>query len=92
MNFLRYAHLLKRFGLRSAASLYEHVDQGLLTKPVKVGPKAAGWPEHEIDAITNARGVGATSDEIRALVKRLHAKRDEALAALRTNLAAVEVA
>jgi hypothetical protein len=36
--------------------------------------------------------VGATSDEIRALVKRLHAKRDEALAALRTDLATAEVA
>ena len=92
MNILRYQLLLKRFGLRSVASLYEHANIGLLTRPIKVGPKAAGWPEHEIDAILQARAIGATEAEIRTLVKSLHDKRDAALTQLRAHLAAGEVA
>jgi prophage regulatory protein len=87
MKILRYRELLARLGLKSQASLYEHADSGVLTRPIKVGPKASGWPEHEIDAILEARAIGATNDEIRAIVKGLHGKREQALAAMRANSA-----
>jgi prophage regulatory protein len=92
MKILRYRELLARLGLRSAASLYEHADSGVLTRPIKIGPKAAGWPEHEIDVILEARAIGATNDEIREIVKGLHAKRDAALTQLRANLGKAGVA
>lgn len=90
MNILRYQMLLNRFGLKSVASLYEHADSGILTRPVKVGPKASGWPEHEIDMILEARAIGASNDEIRTIVKGLHAKRESALNALRADLTSTE--
>lgn len=59
----------------SLASVYVRVNQGMLTKPVKLGARAAAWPADEIEAINRARLAGKTNDEIRALVNELHAKR-----------------
>jgi prophage regulatory protein len=58
---------------RSAA--FEKRKAGLLPDPISIGARAKAYPEHEILAINSARIAGATDDQIRDLVKRLHTDR-----------------
>jgi len=64
-------------GHRSHASVYNAINEGLFTKPVKLGQRSVGWPDYEVTAIMAARIAGKSETEIRELVKRLHAKRLE---------------
>ena len=59
----------------SRSTLYLRISQGLWTHPVKIGPRAVGWPDHEVTAVNFARIAGKSDEEIRALVKRLEAAR-----------------
>ena len=54
---------------------YADIQNGLFTKPVKIGPRASAWPEDEVAALNAARIAGWTDDEIRALVLKLEAAR-----------------
>lgn len=69
-------------GDRSNTSIYNAIRAGLFTKPVAIGQRAKAWPDYEVKAIVRARIAGQTDDEIRELVKRLHAKRIEQFPAL----------
>lgn len=69
-------------GHKSNASIYNQIRAGLWTQPVKIGQRSSGWPDYEVEAICAARIAGQTDDEIRELVKRLHAKRSELLQAI----------
>lgn len=84
MAILRIESVKAEFGHRSNASIYQRVRAGLFTKPVQIGQRAVGWPDSEVKAIARAHIAGRTDDEIRELVKQLHAKRaamgDEAIA------------
>ncbi len=60
------------------STLYKKIEDGLFTRPVKLGARAVGWPSHETAAISAARIAGHTEVEIRALVKTLHANRRKA--------------
>lgn len=60
------------------SSHYADIQAGLFTRPVKIGPRASGWPESEVAALQAARIAGKTDDEIRALVKSLEAQRKAA--------------
>lgn len=62
----------------SRSTIYLRVEQGLWTRPVSLGPRAVGWPSHEVEAIIAARIAGKTDDEIRALVVKLEASRKDA--------------
>lgn len=75
MKILRKPEVKLASGWRSDASVANAVRDGLLTKPVPLGPRAVGWPDFEIDAINLARVAGKTDNEIKALVTRLHSKR-----------------
>ena len=57
------------------STLYLRISQGLWTRPVKLGPRAVGWPAYEVTAINAARIAGQSDEEIRALVTRLEAAR-----------------
>ena len=65
----------------SRSTIYKRISQGLWTKPVRLGPRAVGWPANEIEALNAARISGKTDTEIRELVQSLHAKRKELMAA-----------
>ena len=65
----------------SRSTIYLRIAQGLWTKPVSLGPRAVGWPAHEIDALNVARISGKTDAQIRELVESLHTKRKELMAA-----------
>jgi len=59
----------------SRSTIYLRIDQGLWTPPVRLGPRAVGWPADEVDALNGARIAGQTDEQIRALVESLHAQR-----------------
>ena len=65
----------------SRSTIYLRIAQGLWTKPVSLGPRAVGWPAHEIDSLNAARISGKTDAQIRELVQALHTKRKELMAA-----------
>ncbi|MCX7241190.1 MAG: AlpA family phage regulatory protein [Burkholderiales bacterium] len=77
MGILRIQSVKGEMGHRSHASIYNAINHGLFTKPVKIGQRAVGWPDSEVEAINAARIAGKSEAEIRELVKRLHAKRSE---------------
>lgn len=75
LQILRMPHLLQRTA-ESRTAIYCGIRRGTFPSPVKLGgPRAVGWPAHEIDAVVRARIAGATDDQIKALVARLHAQR-----------------
>lgn len=75
MSILRMAAIKAETGHRSHASIYQQVKDGVFTKPVSIGPRAVGWPDYEVKAITAARIAGKNQDELRQLVASLHAQR-----------------
>lgn len=82
MAILRLTAVKAETGYRSNASIYNLIRAGLWTKPVPIGERAVGWPDDEVRAINAARIAGHADEQIRKLVKQLHAKRAEQFAAL----------
>ena len=64
---------------KSRSSQYSDIEQGLFTRPVRIGLRSVGWPSSEVAAINAARIAGKSDDEIRALVKKLEADRKAAI-------------
>ena len=77
MLIFRLPEVKRILGHRADASVYNAIRAGLFTTGVAIGQRARGWPDYEIDAINAARVAGKSDDEIRELVKWLHAKRTE---------------
>lgn len=59
----------------SRSTLYRHISQGLWSRPVKIGPRAVGWPASDVAELNAARIAGHSDDEVRELVARIHAAR-----------------
>ena len=57
------------------STLYQRISQGLWTQPVKLGPRAVGWPADEVSALIAARIAGQSDEAIRGLVRQLEAAR-----------------
>ena len=55
----------------------DHIKDGLFVPFFRVGGRATGCFENEINAINAAKAAGKSEDEIRELVKALIAKRAE---------------
>jgi len=81
MSLLRIPRYLELTG-GSRSKLYADVAAGLMVKPVKLGPRMVAIPSEEADAIVAARTGGATDEQVRALVRNLHAKRAKAAQAV----------
>jgi prophage regulatory protein len=60
---------------RKHSSGYSDIAAGLITRPIAYGPQSKRLPLGEVRRIAAARIAGATDDEVRALVVRLHAER-----------------
>jgi prophage regulatory protein len=73
-TILRLPAVLRERG-RSRSTHYLDIQQGLFTRPVSIGARAVGWPEHEVATLNDARIAGKSDDEIRALVARLESAR-----------------
>ena len=74
MRILRVDATLERTG-DTRSPHYDKVAKGLFTKSIKIGERAAGWPEHEVDALIAARIRGDSADQIKKLVAKLHEAR-----------------
>ncbi len=77
MQIWRMQAVKAETGHKSHASIYSAIQAGLFVKAVQIGPRAVGWPSDEVTAINAARIAGKTDAEIKALVNRLHAKREQ---------------
>lgn len=73
-HLLRLPAVLAASGRRKTAH-YQDIKDGLFTRPVAIGRNATAWPESEVSEINAARISGASEAEVRALVKRLEARR-----------------
>jgi len=73
-SLLRYPAVSERIGLGRSA-IYARIRDGRFPQPVPIGPRLIGWPETEVSAWLDATIRGATEDELRELVKAIHAKR-----------------
>lgn len=82
MSILRIPAVKAEMGHRSHTSVYNAINAGLFTKPVPIGQRSVGWPSDEVKVICAARIAGQSDEQIRELVKQLHAKRAEKLAVL----------
>ena len=71
---LRLPAVLQRRG-KCRSSHYADVKAGLFVPPVKLGPRARGTPDDEVDALVAATIADKSDDEIRALVVKLVAAR-----------------
>lgn len=62
----------------SRSTVYLRIAQGVFPRPVSLGGRAVGWPEHEVAALNAARIAGKPDAEIRELVTKLEAARKAA--------------
>lgn len=67
---------------RSRSAHYLDIQNGLFTRPVKIGARAVGWPGDEVEILNAARIAGKTEDEIRSLVAMLHGRRKASVTVL----------
>jgi prophage regulatory protein len=86
MKSLRLPAVKQAFGFESDGAVYSHITDGLLPKPVKVGPRASSWPVEEIQLMLTARAGGASDEEIRLLVAGIHERRVRAWATVRSQV------
>jgi prophage regulatory protein len=77
-TILRLPAVLKRRGISRSAH-YADVKAGLFVRPVKLGVRARGTPDDEVDILIAATIADKSDDEIRALVIKLQAARGAAL-------------
>ena len=56
-------------------SIYEQIKRGTFPKPVSMGMRTAAWPKHEVEKIMHGRIAGKSEDEIKLLVRQIHADR-----------------
>ncbi len=73
-TILRLPQVLSERG-RSRSSHYADIKNRLFTPPVSIGPRAVGWPAHEVAALNAARIAGKPEQEIQVLVASLKAAR-----------------
>ena len=59
------------------STFYRRIRDQLWTRPVQIGPRSVGWPEHEVAALNAARIAGLSVAEQQALVRQLEARRRE---------------
>jgi prophage regulatory protein len=82
-KLIREPAVRQALGLRGVRSTYDQISSGLLPRPVSIGLRAKGWPISEIETIVAARVAGASTEEVRELVKGLVETRKRALSDLR---------
>ena len=73
-TILRLPAVLKRRG-KSRSAHYADVKAGLFVRPVKLGLRARGTPDDEVESLVAATIAGKSDAEIRALVTKLEAAR-----------------
>lgn len=70
LRMLRNKEVITRTGI-SKSGYHQAVCNGLMPKPVPIGARAKGTPEHEIQIVIAARIEGRSEDEIRKIIQEL---------------------
>ena len=73
-TIIRFPTVIQRSGY-ARRTLYDRIQAGLWTKPIKLTKKAVGWPTYEVDQLIDAHIAGNSREQIQNLVKKLHADR-----------------
>jgi prophage regulatory protein len=61
----------------SRSTIYLYISKGLWVKSIRIGERAVGFLDTEIDALNAARISGKSDEEIRSLVIKLEAARKD---------------
>jgi prophage regulatory protein len=75
MKLLRLKEVQQKTGLKRS-TIYQMIQKGEFPSPVKPLVSVSLWPEHEVNMIIQAWISGATSQELRILVERIHRERE----------------
>lgn len=84
IRLVRLSEVVPMRGEKSRTAIYDALKKGTFPRPIKLTGKSIAWLLEEVEILIRARGLGASDDQMRALVTRLHAERDAKLAALMT--------
>ena len=74
LTFITLPEVLRRKG-GGKSTLYAEIKEGCFPRPVKLGLRRIGWPEHEIDAVMQFFLRGETQTELKAFIKKLETNR-----------------
>ena len=72
--FLSIKEVLRRKG-GGRSSLYAEINEGRFPKPLKLGERRIGWPEHEIEALLRFLLRGVNQNEIKNFIRILEENR-----------------
>ncbi len=75
-KLLRLTDVTEMIGLKKSA-VYKMVNDGVLTKPIKMGKKVSLWPDYEIQTIIDAIIENRNQDELKTLVNNLMESRSK---------------
>ena len=70
----RLSDLKTQIGV-SRSTIYAAIQKGIFVKPIKLGARAVGWPDFEVQALINARISGKTDAQIKELVLAIELNR-----------------
>ena len=73
-TLLRKPKVLEKTGYKHA-TFQVRIRAGQFPPPVKISERSSAWPEDEVDQTNAAMIAGATSDQLRELVRKLVAER-----------------
>lgn len=73
-TYSRMARLVKRLDA-GRSNLYSMINAGTLPPGIVLSPRVTIYDDAEFDVAINARGAGATEDELRVLVTKIVAAR-----------------
>ena len=62
-KFLRLPQVIDRTGYRKT-SIYERIQQGDFPRPVKLGPRAVGWLDSEVEEWMRSRLKARDAEEV----------------------------
>lgn len=83
MKLIRKLEVCDLLGGVSPSQVDRMEKDGFVPARVRFGERACGWPVAELEQVMVLRAAGAGDDEVRDLVGRLHAKRQELAAQIR---------
>lgn len=72
-KILRLKDIKTKFGL-SKSSIYSLISNGYFPRGFKIGVRAVGWLEPEIERVLSARAAGKTEEQIKMLVSEINSQ------------------
>jgi prophage regulatory protein len=74
-SFSRARKVRPRIGDASNSTYYSRIANGVWPKGISLGPNFVAWDDHEVDVMCEALAAEFTDDQLRQLVREIHARR-----------------